>query len=284
MVQRRSSAAGRPDRHRPNTGPRGDVADGEAVERPGGNLLQAEHVGIVARSRAAIISSQERLPLRRHGVAVKEVPAPDEHAHYATSVRVLLADPPAFTPWYDHELAARARGCGRRRRAGDVALSLRRAARPRTATAAASASTRCRRASSGARALRLPLKAVEHLGVLGVARGGATRRAAPAVARAAAARRARCASARRRSSLRTTCCRGAPRRDASCGSSCSRKFDRVVVHTERGRETLAELGIDAHVIPHPVYPSAAHARRRRAHAARARHDPRRTRDCPTRSR
>src|SRR6476469_3346284 len=24
---------------------------------------------------------------------------------YATSVRVLLADPPAFTPWYDHELA-----------------------------------------------------------------------------------------------------------------------------------------------------------------------------------
>src|SRR4051794_3384509 len=25
---------------------------------------------------------------------------------YATSVRVLLADPPAFTPWYDHELAA----------------------------------------------------------------------------------------------------------------------------------------------------------------------------------
>ena len=35
------------------------------------------------------------------------------------------------------------------------------------------------------------------------------------------------------------------------------RFDRVVVHTERGRETLAELGVDAHVIPHPVYPSAA---------------------------
>jgi glycogen(starch) synthase len=29
------------------------------------------------------------------------------------------------------------------------------------------------------------------------------------------------------------------------------------VHSERGRTALAELGIDARVIPHPVYPSAA---------------------------
>jgi glycosyltransferase involved in cell wall biosynthesis len=29
------------------------------------------------------------------------------------------------------------------------------------------------------------------------------------------------------------------------------------VHTERGREALAELGVDARVIAHPVYPSAA---------------------------
>jgi glycosyltransferase involved in cell wall biosynthesis len=36
-----------------------------------------------------------------------------------------------------------------------------------------------------------------------------------------------------------------------------RRFDRVVVHTERGRETLADLGVDARVIAHPVYPSAA---------------------------
>jgi len=35
------------------------------------------------------------------------------------------------------------------------------------------------------------------------------------------------------------------------------KFDGVIVHTERGRETLADLGVDARVIPHPVYPSAA---------------------------
>jgi hypothetical protein len=30
------------------------------------------------------------------------------------------------------------------------------------------------------------------------------------------------------------------------------RFDRVVVHTERGRAALSELGVDAHVIPHPV--------------------------------
>ena len=29
------------------------------------------------------------------------------------------------------------------------------------------------------------------------------------------------------------------------------------MHSERGRETLRELGIDARVIPHPVYPSTA---------------------------
>src|SRR5256885_14869482 len=33
------------------------------------------------------------------------------------------------------------------------------------------------------------------------------------------------------------------------------RFDRVVVHSERGRETLAELGVEARVIPHPVFPS-----------------------------
>ncbi|MBV8599585.1 MAG: glycosyltransferase, partial [Actinobacteria bacterium] len=33
------------------------------------------------------------------------------------------------------------------------------------------------------------------------------------------------------------------------------RFDRVVVHSERGREALAALGVDATVIPHPVFPS-----------------------------
>ena len=33
------------------------------------------------------------------------------------------------------------------------------------------------------------------------------------------------------------------------------RFDRVIVHSKRGRETLAALGVDATVIPHPVFPS-----------------------------
>jgi glycosyltransferase involved in cell wall biosynthesis len=33
------------------------------------------------------------------------------------------------------------------------------------------------------------------------------------------------------------------------------RFDRVVVHSRRGRESLADLGVDATVIPHPVFPS-----------------------------
>jgi glycosyltransferase involved in cell wall biosynthesis len=33
------------------------------------------------------------------------------------------------------------------------------------------------------------------------------------------------------------------------------RFDRVIVHSERGRDTLAGLGVDARVIPHPVFRS-----------------------------
>ncbi len=33
------------------------------------------------------------------------------------------------------------------------------------------------------------------------------------------------------------------------------RFDRIVVHSERGREALAAFGIDARVIAHPVFPS-----------------------------
>ena len=37
---------------------------------------------------------------------MEEVPAPDEHGSTLLRCASLLADPPAFTPWYDHELAA----------------------------------------------------------------------------------------------------------------------------------------------------------------------------------
>jgi len=49
-----------------------------------------------------------------------------------------------------------------------------------------------------------------------------------------------------------------PRRTAAKQSLWRRllgRFDRVVVHSERGRETLADLGVNAHVIPHPVFRS-----------------------------
>jgi len=51
-----------------------------------------------------------------------------------------------------------------------------------------------------------------------------------------------------------------PRRTASRRALWRRllaRFDRVVVHTERGAAVLRELDVEATVIPHPVYPSAA---------------------------
>jgi glycosyltransferase involved in cell wall biosynthesis len=50
-----------------------------------------------------------------------------------------------------------------------------------------------------------------------------------------------------------------PRRTASKRGLWTRilaRFDAVVVHSERGRGTLAELGVDARVIPLPISPSA----------------------------
>jgi len=49
-----------------------------------------------------------------------------------------------------------------------------------------------------------------------------------------------------------------PRRTAakrSLWQTLLSRFDRVVVHSETGRAVLAELDVDATVIPHPVFPS-----------------------------
>ena len=187
-------------------------------------------------------------------------------------MRVVIADPPAYTPWYDHELA------GALGRAGaDVELHTsyfrfaelpparrlptRRALLP--ALVAALPALAGAAAAEGDRASRRRCVARAHQG----------RRPARAVARAAAGRRARAAPEPRRSSRRTTCCRAGRPRSASSGSGCSRRFDRVVVHTERGQEALRELGVEPVVISHPVYPSHAQARRRRADDPRARRDP-----------
>lgn len=170
-------------------------------------------------------------------------------------MRVLLADPPAFTPWYDHELASALSKAGAdvtlatsRFRFGDAPapVGYRRHERFYPVT------SRVFRRSP----LRLPLKAVEHLGVL--AELAAVRPdvlhlqwlALPQLD----------ATLRFRSPAVFTAHDLLPRRTAgrtALWRKLLRKFDAVVVHTEHGRRTLAELGIDARVIPHPVYPSAA---------------------------
>src|SRR5205823_12686123 len=84
---------------------------------------------------------------------------------YATRVRVLVADPPAFTPWYDHELARALAQAG-----ADVELATSRfrfgeLPEPdgyRRSERFYPLSSRLFKRSR----LRLPLKAAEHLGVM----------------------------------------------------------------------------------------------------------------------
>jgi glycosyltransferase involved in cell wall biosynthesis len=170
-------------------------------------------------------------------------------------VRVELADPPAFTPWYDHELAAALARAGAevelatsRFRFGDLPA-------PdgyRRSEAFYPLSSRLFKRSR----LRLPLKAVEHLDVvrrLSTARPDVLHVQWLALPQLDARLRFRAPAVFTAHDL-------LPRRTAARLELWRRllgKFDGVVVHTERGRGTLAELGVDARVIPHPVYPSAA---------------------------
>jgi glycosyltransferase involved in cell wall biosynthesis len=170
-------------------------------------------------------------------------------------VRVLLADPPAFTPWYDHELAAALARAG-----ADIELATSRfrfGGLPapdgyRRTESFYPVSSRVFKRSR----LRLPLKAVEHLAVM-----ASLARARPdvlhlqwlALPQADVRLRFRAPSVFTAHDLLPR--RTAGRRDL--WARLLRRFDRVIVHTEGGRESLAELGVDARVIPHPVYPSAA---------------------------
>ena len=170
-------------------------------------------------------------------------------------MRVLLADPPAFTPWYDHELAAALAGAGAdvdlatsRFRFGDV-----------PAPVGYRRSERFYPLSSrlfGRSRLRLPLKGVEHLDVmrtLARARPDVLHLQWSALPQADVHLRFRAPSVFTAHDL-------LPRRTASRRDLWKRilaRFDRIVVHSARGRETLADLGVDADVIAHPVYPSAA---------------------------
>jgi glycosyltransferase involved in cell wall biosynthesis len=169
-------------------------------------------------------------------------------------MRIALADPPAFTPAYDHALAAALARAG-----ADVELIT---SRFRFGDAPAAdgyersevfypISSRLFRRSP----LRLPLKVAEHApGMVSLLR----RRpdllhlqwlAAPELDRLLL--RPRVPSVFTAHDL-------LPRRTArklSLWRSLLARFDRVVVHSERGRETLASLGVEATVIAHPVFPT-----------------------------
>jgi glycosyltransferase involved in cell wall biosynthesis len=168
-------------------------------------------------------------------------------------MRVVIADPPAFTPEYDHELAAALARAG-----ADVELVT---SRFRFGESPA-ADGYVRRElfyplSSrlfGRSRARLPLKLAEHPLGLAALR---TRRAevvhlqwlVPELD--ARLLRPHVPSVFTAHDL-------LPRRTArkrSLWRSLLGRFDRIVVHSERGRETLADLGVDARVIPHPVFPA-----------------------------
>ena len=68
----------RRDGHRPERRTRSNVADGEAAHGPRGHLLQAENVRTVGGRKADHLV-EVGAPLRRHGVPVEQVPAPNEH-------------------------------------------------------------------------------------------------------------------------------------------------------------------------------------------------------------
>jgi len=172
-------------------------------------------------------------------------------------VRVLLADPPAFTPPYDHELAAAlARG------GADVELVT---SRFRFGIAPEPEGYRRRELfyplSSrifGRSPLRLPVKVAEHpLGLAALRRIHADilhMQWLPAPELDAYLFRPHLPSVFTAHDL-------LPRRTAHRAELWRRifgRFDRIVVHSENGRDTLADLGVDRdklRVIPHPVFPS-----------------------------
>jgi len=171
-------------------------------------------------------------------------------------MRVLLADPPAFTPQYDHALASALSRAG-----ADVELvtSPFRFGDPpepdgyrRTELFYPVGSRVFRRSR-----LRIPVKLLEH--PVGLARLR-RRRADVAHLQWLAAPELDDRILRLREPLVFTAHDLLPRRTAEKRDLWRRlfgRFERIVVHSERGRDQLAELAGEhrLRVIPHPVFPS-----------------------------
>jgi glycosyltransferase involved in cell wall biosynthesis len=170
-------------------------------------------------------------------------------------VRIVIADPPAFTPAYDHELAAALARAG-----ADVELvtsHFRFGETPspdgyRRSEPFYPLSSRL----FGRSRFRIPLKVAEH--VPGTA---ALIRRRPDVLHLQwlAVPEVDARILRPRVPSVFTAHDLVPRRTRGKQELWRRllaRFDRVVVHSDHGRGALAELGVDARVIPHPVFPSA----------------------------
>jgi glycosyltransferase involved in cell wall biosynthesis len=172
-------------------------------------------------------------------------------------MRVVVADPPAFTPPYDHALAEALAAAG-----ADVELVT---SRFRFGDAPVPIGYRRRELfyplSSrlfGRSRLRVPVKVAEH--PLGLAALAATRADVVHI-QWLALPELDSWLLRHRAPLVLTAHDLLPRRTASKTGLWRRafgRFERIVVHSERGRATLAAFGVPEEklrVIPHPVTPS-----------------------------
>jgi len=168
-------------------------------------------------------------------------------------VRVALADPPAFTPQYDDALAAALAAAG----ASVTLLTSRFRFGETPAPVGYTRDESFYPLSSrlfGRSRLRLPLRAAEHVTFL--------RRLGQADADVIHVQWLAwpAADVRLRFSAPAifTAHDVLPRRTAKRLDLWRRlfaKFDRVISHSDSGRRTLAELGVDARVIAHPVFPA-----------------------------
>ncbi len=172
-------------------------------------------------------------------------------------MHVLLADPPAFTPPYDHELAAALARAGAEVDLVTSHFRLGWTPEPdgyRRRELFYPVTSRV----FGRSRLRLPFKAAEHpLGLAALQRLDADvlhMQWLPAPELDARLFHPRLPSVFTAHDL-------LPRRTAhktALWRKLFARFDRIVVHSENGRETLAALGVDREklrVIPHPVFPS-----------------------------
>jgi glycosyltransferase involved in cell wall biosynthesis len=170
---------------------------------------------------------------------------------------VLLADPPAFTPPYDHELAAALARAGAEVELVTSRFRFGEAPEPEGYERRESFYPLSSRVF-GRSVLRLPVKVAEHpLGLASLRRIRADVlhvQWMPAPELDAYLFRPHLPSVFTAHDL-------LPRRTSHRTDLWRRifdRFDRIVVHSENGAETLAELGVDRErlrVIPHPVFPS-----------------------------